>query len=497
LEHLTNDETPDPVWTKFGKPVGKPVGKTRWKYSGKNIMMRKNTVSAALLCLLLSACSLEPLINHQVVDYFNANDIASNQVILQNILRAKDGAPLHFSELASIRGSLSVGGNASTTFPFGSLDKATTLPRKLATLGMTVSSSPSFDIDSLDTQDFTNGVMRPITPETAEFFLNEGIDYRMVLLLLVSGLRSAGSPEMLLNAPNSSRIVCYNHMPGPNALPTDYSIREADEPCAGQSEPEYYAFLRTVNHVGRLYPISVMQSPRPVGSPFNLDMAKDLRSVASIDPSRYKLARLPTGQYQLMSAAHDSYIVLCKETPDGPKVAGVLTTTRDESTKVSANACARNHGAEDDNDPSADVVKTKAQSTIGKDSDTIVFKLRSTLEVIQYVGQVLALQQEETQRNPQLPERCVTLEYEDYKGGNITCNFGVLFHLQNTTGSISGPFSSVDYNGQTWSLPAPRVCTSPTSCDHTLQTISVISLLLNQNKSSKDIARTQAVQVVP
>ena len=462
-------------------------------------MMRKNTVSAALLCLLLSACSLEPVINHQVVDYFNANDIASNQVILQNILRAKDGAPLHFSELANIRGSLSIGGNASTTFPFGSLDKATTLPRKLATLGMTVSSSPSFDIDSLDTQDFTNGVMQPITPETAQFFLNEGIDYRMVLLLLVSGLRSAGSPEMLLNAPNSSRIVCYNHKPGDNAVPTDYSIREADEPCAGDySEPEYYAFLRTVNHVGRLYPISVMESPRPVGSPFSLDMAKDLRSVASIDPAKYKLVRLPSGQYQLMSAAHDSYIVLCKETPTGPAVAGILTTTRDASTKVSAHACSPNHGADEDNDPSADVGKTQAQSTIGKDPDTIVFKLRSTLEVIQYVGQVLALQQEETQLNPSRPERCITLEYEDYSGGiKHTCDHGVLFHLQNTSGSISGPFSSVDFNGQTWSLPAPRVCTSPTDCDHTLQTISVISLLLNQNKSSKDIARTQAVQVVP
>jgi len=461
-------------------------------------MMPKKLVSAALLCLLLSACSLEPVINHQVVDYFNANDIASNQVILQNILRAKDGAPLHFSELANIRGSLAIGGNASTTFPFGSMDKATTLPRKLATFGMTVSSSPSFDIDSLDTQDFTNGVMQPITPQTAQFFLNEGIDYRMVLLLLISGLRSAGSPEMLLNAPNSSRIVCYTQKPDANALPTHFSILEGDEPCAGDREPEYYAFLRTVNHVGRLFPISVAESPKPVGNPFNLDMAKDLRSVASIDPSRYRLARLPSGQYQLMSASHDSYIVLCKETPSGPKVAGILTTTRDESTKVSANACSPNHGGDEDSDVSADGGKTPAQSTIGRDPDTIVFKLRSTLEVIQYVGQVLALQQEETQRYPQRPERCVTLEYEDYSGGiKHTCDHGVLFHLQNTSGSISGPFSSVDSNGQTWSLPAPRVCTSPTECDHTLQTISVISLLLNQNKSSKDIARTQAVQVVP
>jgi hypothetical protein len=462
------------------------------------MMIRPLLLVSALLCPLLAACSLEPIINHQVVDYFEANDIASNQVILQNILRAKDGAPLHFSELASIRGSLSSGASVSATFPFMSLDHATTLPRKLGTVGMTITSSPSFDIDSLDTQDFTNGVMRPITAETAQFFLNEGIDYRMVLLLLVSGLRSAGSPEMLLNAPNSSRIVCYHHfLPGQNALPTDYSILEADEPCTGKSEPEFYAFLRTINNLGRLYPMSVTESPRPVGNPFDLDMHKDLTAVSRIDPSHYRLARLKSGQYQLMIAEHGSNVILCRETSSGPSVAGVLASERDESTPVSSDACSRKLGAAGDHSASGKQADAPQQTVIGEDKDTVVFKLRSTLEVIQYIGQILALQQEETEANPQLPERCVTLEYEDYKSGNVTCNFGVLFHLQKSTAVSNSPLTAVAYNGTSWSLPAPKVCRSPTRCDHTLETISVISLLLNQNKSSKDIAKTQAVQVVP
>ncbi|ABE37122.1 hypothetical protein Bxe_C1262 [Paraburkholderia xenovorans LB400] len=461
-------------------------------------MTRRLLALSILLCPLLAACSLEPLINHQVVDYFEANDIASNQVILQNILRAKDGAPLHFSELASIRGSLSNGASVSTTFPFMAPDHATTLPRKLGTVGMTITSSPSFDIDSLDTQDFTNGVMRPITPETAQFFLNEGIDYRMVLLLLVSGLRSGGRPEMLLNAPNSSRVVCYHELPALNALPTQYSILEADEPCDGQSEPEFYAFLRTINHLGRLYPLSVPQPPKPVGRPFDLDMTKALTAVASIDPGRYSLARLASGQYQLMSAAHGSYVILCRETPDGPAVAGVLTSERDESTPVPVDACSRKHGNAADQHASGDPAgAAQPMMMIGEQKNTVVFKLRSTLEVIQYVGQILALQQDETEANPQLPERCVTLEYENYKGGNMTCNFGVLFHLQRAGPAFSSPLNAVSYNGVSWSLPAPKVCRAPTRCDHTLETISVISLLLNQNKSSKDIAKTQAVQVVP
>ncbi len=461
-------------------------------------MMRRVLVLSTLLCPLLAACSLEPIINHQVIDYFEANDIASNQVILQNILRAKDGAPLHFSELASIRGSLSSGASASATFPFMSPDHATTLPRKLGTVGVTIASSPSFDIDSLDTQDFTNGVMRPITPETAQFFLNEGIDYRMVLLLLVSGVRSAGSPEMLLNAPNSSRIVCYHTPPGKNSVPTDYSILEADEPCAGKSEPEFYAFLRTINNLGRLYPLSVTKSPKPVGNAFDLDMRKDMTEVAKIDPGHYRLAHLKSGKYQLMSEVQGSNVVLCRETASGPAIAGVLDSERDESTPVPGDACSRKRGGGADQRAYDDQTGVTRQTVVGEADGTVVFKLRSTLEVIEYVGQILALQQDETQENPQLPERCVTLEYEDYKDGKkATCNYGVLFHLQRNSAVSSSPLTTVSYNGVSWSLPAPKVCRSPTLCDHTLETISVISLLLNQNKSSKDIAKTQAVQVVP
>ena len=465
-------------------------------------MMRRLLVISALLCPLLAACSLEPIINHQVVDYFEDNDIASNQVILQNILRAKDGAPLHFSELANIRGSLSSGASASATFPFMGPDHATTLPRKLGTVGVTISSSPSFDIDSLDTQDFTNGVMRPITPETAQFFLNEGIDYRMVLLLLVSGVRSAGSPEMLLNAPNSSRIVCYKETPGTNAVPIDYTIVEADEPCAGKSEPEFYAFLRTINNLGRLYPLSVTKSPKPVGSPFDLDMSKSMTEVAKIDPSHYRLVQLKPGKYsekyRLLSEMQGSDVVLCQDVSGDPVIVGILDSERDESTPVPSDACLRKRGGAVDHSAYDDQTGLTQQTVVGDEKRTVVFMLRSTLEVIEYVGQILALQQEETQENPQLPERCVTLEYEDYKDGKrMTCNYGVLFHLQPSSAGLNSPLTTVSYNGVSWSLPAPRVCRSPTQCDHTLETISVISLLLNQNKSSKDIAKTQAVQVVP
>jgi hypothetical protein len=488
--------------------------------------MRKFFLLLALLCPWLSACSLSPAINHQALDYFRANDLAANQIILMNILRAKDGAPLHFSELSQIRGQLSVQAAASSTFPFGPIAHATQLPRRLATLGLTVSSAPSFDISSLDTKDFTEGVMTPITPQTAEFFLDEGIDYRMVLMLLVSGIRTAGSPEMLLNAPESSRSVCYATKPGMEDVTSAYRIVPIDDIGKGKfgpqkaeaeakglivnrncptgdtySEPEYYAFLRIIDNIKRLYPVTVPQAPRPVGAPFTLNMNKDLRAITNIDPTKYTLAKLRSGQFQLMAASHGTTIVLCESMDDGTVIpASVLSGGDPQLRKVPANACDPSAEAGDTGDDDTDIAPAAppASVIIGAKPPTFTLKLRSTFEVIQYVGQVLEFQEAETAQHPDRPERCITVEQQSALPTTPTCNGGVLFHLQHISPVLDPDAISVPYDGQNWSLPPPVPCTDPENhCDHTLETMSIISLLLNQNKSAKDIATTPAVQAVP
>jgi hypothetical protein len=490
--------------------------------------MRKVLSILTLLCLLLSACSLAPAINSQALDYFKANDLAANQIILLNILRAKDGAPLHFSELSQIRGQLSVQASASSTFPFGPLAHATMLPRRLATVGFTVSSAPSFDISSLDTKDFTDGVMTPISPQTAEFFLDEGIDYRMVLMLLVSGIRTAGSPEMLLNAPESSRSVCYAVRPAQFSVSTAYRIVPIDDiakglrgPAAAQaelahkivnskcpsgfqgySEPEYFAFLRTIDHIGRLYPVTIRQPPKPVGAPFTLNMNADLRAITNIDPTKYTLKKLRSGQFELMAASRGSTIVLCEPMPDGSVFpASFLGGGDAQGAKIPVNACdptAESQDAAADDDPTVTAGPPPPSLTVGADPNTFTLKLRSTFEVIQYVGQVLAFQAAETAQTPDRPERCITIEQQPAQPNAPTCTGGALFHLQHQNSVFSPDVTSVPYDGEDWSLPMPAPCTDPENrCDHTLETMSIISLLLNQNKSAKDIAGTPAVQVVP
>lgn len=450
-----------------------------------------------LLCLTLTACSLGDAINHQILDYYQVNDQASNQIILLNVLYARDGAPLHFSELSQIRGQLSANASASTTFPYGVIGHANPAPRDLATLGATVSSSPSFDIASLDTKDFTAGVMEPITPQEVKFFLDEGIDYRMVMMLFVSGIRPAGVSEMVLNAPTDSRQLCIPtpHQLGTNTELTDFRIAPATEACPRNlSFNEFYAFLNIINHIDRFYPVLVEKPARPVGPPFTLSMNSNLRAVTGIDPAKYRLVRQPSGQYQLMTVPRASMVVLCETTGGTAKVMSVLSDADDVPTQVRADACTTRQSSDDDG-------TSKARSpskmvTIGVTPGTFALELRSTLEVIRYVGQILAFQEAETARNPHNPERCITLQFIA-DSSQETCKATVLFHLVKTTTSPEPSDLNVWYHGDRWSLPASHNCPDLEHCDLSQETMSIISLLLNRNKSAKDIVSTPAVEVVP
>jgi hypothetical protein len=446
-----------------------------------------------LICIPLTACTLGDAINHQIFEYYQTNDLASNQIILLNILYARDGAPLHFSELSQIRGQLTASTSASTTFPFGVIGHANPSPRDLATIGATVSTSPSFDIVSLDTKDFTAGVMSPVTPDAIRFFLNEGIDYRMVLMLLVSGIRPAGSSEMVLNAPNDSRKVCIGapHALGTNEEISNYRIMSAGESCSNDFS-EFFAFLNIVNHINRLYPVSVQTPPKPVGPPFALAMNSNLRAVTGIDPTKYRLTRLPSGQYQLMTVPRSSMVVLCEATGNSARVISVLSASDDVPSRVRADACTTRRSYDED----AGASSAAPMVTIGVTPGTYALELRSTLGVIRHVGQILAFQEAETARHPKLPERCITLQFIPYDASHETCNGSVLIRLLKTAVIDMPSDVSVLYHGDRWSLPAPHNCQDQEHCDHSQETMSIISLLLNRNKSAKDIPSTPAVQVV-
>ncbi len=126
------------------------------------------------------------------MNYNVAAEQARNEMLLLNVLRARDRKPMVFTGLTRITGSIrqSAGIGASGTARSGASDS----------IGMGVDLSvvdaPSFDVAVLDSQSFTRGIMTPLTFELVEYFWDQGFSRDVLFFLAVERIelecRNAG-----------------------------------------------------------------------------------------------------------------------------------------------------------------------------------------------------------------------------------------------------------------------------------------------------------------
>ncbi|MFI4980241.1 MAG: hypothetical protein ACHQIO_07825 [Nevskiales bacterium] len=434
----------------------------------------------------LAACSLAPEVAYDALSYHETADVTANRIILLNVLRARDNAPLHFGELSLQHGQVSEQAGVILTEPIGQVPKSSSLPRANLQPSASMGDQVSFDLGTLDTQNFTQGVTAPIAPKMLKYFLDSGIDHRLVLMLLLSGARLPGGHEVILNFPRSERVVCYpGGLPALGTMPYRYELRGLSEnvsDCPGR-EREFVAFLRILNGLRRIYAVSYRPFI-PVGQPFRPDVARSLHDLLALDPARQQFRPLPDGRLQFGLLAPEDKIVLCEEGP---------ATSAGGGAAASRGAMAMNAEA-----TPGGVCGAESASVLGTDSGQASavltvpdFTVRSTLGIFSFLGQVLGSQEN---RSGSGKEVCIRLD----NPGNSQpdCVSGqVLFHL--TQDRLAARFG-VEYGGRFWGVPDAAPCITTTKyCDHTLETLSMLSLLLNLNKSARDIPSTPSVQLVP
>jgi hypothetical protein len=155
---------------------------------------RQNTQSAGGICrsgspviavLLLAGCSLAPVIAENTLDYNTAVETVTNSVLVSNILRARDGAPLYFSDLSQIRGAVGLSLQAQTTVPYGPVfPGATGASAQGGPLAVT--SQPGFDVAPLNTKKFAEGMLEGIDVKVFAYFIQRHVDPKVFLNLVVS-----------------------------------------------------------------------------------------------------------------------------------------------------------------------------------------------------------------------------------------------------------------------------------------------------------------------
>jgi hypothetical protein len=145
-------------------------------------------LAAPLLVSALVGCSVVDDFSGRAVDFNMQAEQVQEQTMLLNVVRASMRRPMQFTGLQSITGTASVSGNGSLSFPFGppSHRPPKTLSPDVLGLGGSLSGGPSFIVPVLDTQEFYEGILNPISLQVFDYYLETGFPPEVLFDLFVS-----------------------------------------------------------------------------------------------------------------------------------------------------------------------------------------------------------------------------------------------------------------------------------------------------------------------
>jgi hypothetical protein len=136
--------------------------------------------------LLLAGCSLGPAITENSADYNETIEQVTNSALVSNVLRARDGAPLYFTDLSQIRGSLQLSVQpAQTIIPYAHFLGSQT-PSTVQAGPLSVSTQPGFDYAPLNTKNFAEGMLTGIDEKVFAYFIQRFVKQPPLLRLFLN-----------------------------------------------------------------------------------------------------------------------------------------------------------------------------------------------------------------------------------------------------------------------------------------------------------------------
>jgi hypothetical protein len=410
---------------------------------------------ALALLLLVCGCSLGTTVASQAGDYNLAVEQAANTQLLRNVLRARDQLPLHFTTVPQIRGSLSIGlGQPGIGLPIGAL------AANGLNLGFSGSSSPSFDVSALDTQEFTRGLLEPLEPDLFRYYLERGYSEQLLLLLMFNSVVDPASGRRVLNDPR-----CWFERPDcPAPLPA--RLIEA-------------AFL-TDGPNGR-YEFHDYTALTPLGPPLTNAQATDAGLLATLGDGKLTLRPVAGGRFQLYR--QEARLAACRRASPQQRMVAVLGLGRSGGRPQATEQCARDEVVLGDGAPAA--------------GPGIQIQLRSVADIIRWLGLVLRVQQE-LQAVPGEAPPCLAFRPTPTVPGQAAREV-CTFRLARPGEAVpTGVAFEIDYADMHWQVPrfAEAAPDGSRRGDYTTQVLALLTELVNLKKASSAIPSTRAVQIL-
>jgi hypothetical protein len=374
-------------------------------------------------------------------------ETATDTVLVLNVLRARDRAPLHFSTIGAIHGAFSLFAGVGTDL---SRLRSGVEPATLA------GSSPSFDVAPLDRQDFARGLMRPLEPGLFRLLSDRGLPDQLLLHLLVSRFDEGAGGRSIVNEPNDRR-------------PLDPAARAACAEAAAAAPPpcdRFQAVVDSLTRHGRLlfngYTRLVPHGPRltraQAADPQVLAVAREAGMTLRPDGPGWRLYRLT------------EQIVICVPSAPGATPRYTALALDRDAPQVSA--------LPQGGDPcSADEVADAPTQAGHARTGGLSWYLRSVDEILTYLGAVQRREEEG------VPYR-ITVGLDASRTATPR-----LFRLWPQP--PARPRFSVEYRGTRW-----WVAEHDPAEDLTLSVLALTTQLLNLQKSADEIPASRTLRLV-
>jgi len=472
------------------------------------------------------------MIHHDSMAFGEVIEDTTNKLLVINVLRARDKAPLHFADIPVIRESMQQSVSLGYLEILGNI--AATL-RDNRSAAMSAQKSPSFDINHLQSKDFITGISSPIDPKVVKYWLDRGLDRRIVLLLFFSAVeivetQSDKGPVNTVKIMNSPRDAI-------DAIKVRQALGSGELRCDTQSDFERY--LKLINSLKTFFAHSYRER-RELAKGMHLDAEKDsknLQAFAALDQTKTQLVYdKGLAAYSLYALSPDQKIAFCfyeDRAADDTSPSRYETMQMGAASPPDRKSCFQSTvdiAPEDSTRPQINQTPlffsgpaqakepsrycgiynrfsgdSPLKTVNGYPRLELRMHIRSVSEIFQFLGDLLHYQDEVRRHfdsNPQLKVKLNTPITFGYCADdpNPGCN-DLFFRLDadpcNSRFTLS--YRNANYSVANLNPPSGGSCgqSDADRKDHTLEILSVLHQLVNLNKSATDIRPTPSVQVLP
>lgn len=424
--------------------------------------------------LVFGGCSSHRQLATQAVDFNLTVEKAQNEMLLLNVVRAKDRLPMYMTGISSLNG------NFSTSFSAGSGVSNThsrereptvvdTLTRAAtASANAAVSANPSFSLAVLDTQEFMRGFLTPIPMDMLGYYWSQEWPRALLLYLLVQRVE--------IESPGRETLVVRNY---PDS--TDPGLRDLKTfGCA----------LR--DFLGRNPRFETRSFKDEVGPPLLKDSVSDVSKLIQVTKEGYELSKdAEKDSYHLRRTRTEQHFALNAEPSYGQ------SSTCDGADPISGPAPPSKTGATvaeaEPYQQSADAGKVRLTLA---DSKTLTFVLRSPEALLYYLGELMRVANRKD--SPKIPYIC------------IQHHFQPLF-VALPAGRCPGAQVEVNGGRGRFSVPAVSDDGAPEPCDdgdihledanrcdagRSMQALRLVSQIMSMQKSAKDLPSPGVVRLL-